>query len=795
MSAKARALLLAVMVLMAGLPVVFAGGPGSKADSLLQAGQSLLKYRPEDGIAPLREARLLFKKNNDPERETDCLLALSEIHIRLSDYDVAASLLTDALSTAREAGLPDARIMALISLGRLNTYIGELEQARTFFQDAGLHARNQNKGNLALLSRAYVAYNNFFYLRILADSNLTIIENLYNQVSRPPADTLILMSASNLLGGAYARIRQDPVKAAYYLRQSIDLAITTGDFYRMALVSNNLAEMWINFGEIEKARSMLDQTLATGRQIQARLIIYNAFRMLSLCAERQGRYREALDYYRSYHEMKEKVISQTQIRKAEANFSLYQSEKKARENERIRNEERVLELAAQARLNKYEIFSGAVAGLTLIMGVFLFFNRRKLSEIRKKNQTIENQNEELQRLNEDLREKKQEAEASNQQAQEAIQSKIDFLSVITHEIRTPINAVMGTVQLLEEENPLPQQTKSLEILRFSAENLLSLVNDILDFNKIEAGKIELDAKPFSLKNLVTNIRNSLQLKAADKGIELRLRIDRYLPEAFIGDPLRIGQIFYNLISNAIKFTPEGYVEIEIRYYPERENHRLLALIRDTGIGIEPENREKIFDFFSQGGPGITRRYGGSGLGLTITSRLLALLHSYIELESRPGEGSTFSFFLDLPETRASFLENETGQTGGEEAALPPGRVLFVEDVDYNRIIAERFFRKWHLQFDTARDSASAIRLAEENPYDLILMDLQLPDGNGFDTVREIRRHPRNKNTPVLAMTASGYYEIRDRLAEAGLDGYLSKPFVAQDLKRTLHEWLSRSEGT
>lgn len=765
----------------------------SKANRLYQSGLKSLKLKPELGIGQLKEAQIIFRNHKKVQEEVNCILALAEIYVRLSDYDVAYSLLTNASSIALDKNLPDQLSMSLISLGRLSSYLDDYTRAKSFYLDAYKLAEERGLYSHQLLANGYISYNNMYYLTDYSDSNFVRVKELYDQVSKPPIDTLMMTVATNLMAGAYNLVKQNPEKATFYYNQSIRLAEKTGDLYRVSLVSNNLAEMLIQAGKFNEAEKIMVSSLKVARQIDSKLLIYNCFRLLSICFESKRDYSTALRYFKSYGELKEEVLNENLIRKTQQSNSLYQLEKKAREAERITNDKALASIESEKSIRTYQAISAFIFLSLLSLGFFAFINRRQLHKFRKQNLIIEEQNKTLQSLNKDLIEQRVAAEKANKEAEMAIRSKIDFLSIMTHEIRTPINAVIGTVQLLQEDNPPVHQHRSLDILKFSSDNLLSLVNDILDYNKIEAGKIELENKPFSLRTLLQNIKNSLQFKADEKGLELKLRLDKDLPDAFIGDKLRIGQVYYNLISNALKFTEKGSVEIEVLYFPDQTGINLYSNIRDTGIGIDPEKQETIFDFFSQAEPEISRKFGGSGLGLTITKNLLQLMDSRIELSSKPNEGSCFSFGIHMMETNSSFLEEPELQDSGEEIDFSNYSILFVEDVDFNRIVAERFLRKWNIQFDTANNSDQAVSLAAMNDYDLILMDLHLPDRDGFETVEIIRSQSTNKKTPVLAMTASGYYEIRDKLATHHIEGYISKPFVAQDLRNAIAEWITRKK--
>lgn len=758
------------------------------ADALYRIGNELIKSRPDSGIAYLKQALEIYRAKKQVREEVNTLLSLGECHIRLSDYDLASEDLTNASTLTIRENLPDQQAMALISLGRLSGYLDEFARAKAFYLDAEAFGIRQKNPAFTLLARAHRAYVNIYYLNEKSDSNYIMTKELYDFAKKnKQTDTMLRMSAANLFAGAEILVRKNPERAAKLYQEAIQLANGSGEQFRESLMSNNLAELYIRSNRFPEAEVLLNKTLTRLTKIRSRLLLYNCYRMLAICKEANGQYQEALGYFKLFQKIKEEVLNENLIRRTRQNYSLYLLERKAREAERISNEKALAQVELDQKIQRYGYVLWSILLTALGLTAFLIYSRKKLRQSQSQTQVIEEQNRSLQSLNLDLLDQRRKADEARKEAEAAIRSKIDFLSIISHEIRTPINTVLGSVQLLEEENPAPHQKKGLEILRFSAENLLNLVTDILDFNRIEAGKIELETQPFSLRNLLQDIRNSLHFQAQEKGIDLHLRIDKDLPAAFNGDRLRIGQVFYNLVSNAIKFTSKGYVEIEIRYF-SRQKPSILAFVRDTGIGIEASRQEKIFEFFAQAEPGISRKFGGSGLGLTITKNLLQLMGSQIRLESKPGQGSSFSFGLHLPEAdwEATYNPGASVEVSEELSGL---RVLFVEDVEFNRIIAERFFRKWKILFHSAMDARQALQLAEANSYDLILMDLQLPDMDGYEATLKIRAMPRHVQTPVFAMSAYSREEVQSNLSRFQIDGLISKPFVASDLHACLLQWI------
>lgn len=374
----------------------------------------------------------------------------------------------------------------------------------------------------------------------------------------------------------------------------------------------------------------------------------------------------------------------------------------------------------------------------------------------------------------------------------ANKAKDEFLTTMSHEIRTPLNAVIGISHLLLLENPKMEQLENLSTLKHSSEHLLCLVNDILDFNKIASGQLELEERDFSLNQVLNGLRSIFHNTAKEKDIRLLIKKDTSLPKTFIGDSTRLSQILTNLVSNAIKFTEEGKVMVDIEVLKvEADFYVLEFVISDTGIGIPEDKKDKIFLSFAQANSDTTRKYGGTGLGLAICKRLLEIMDSDLELESEVGKGSTFSFKLKLQKSSMTDYQEDNNAFDArsihEQDNLKGARILVAEDNKVNIMVIEKFLSKWQVDFDIAENGLIALNKALENTYDMILMDLQMPVMNGFEASKAIREsnNPLNKVMPIYALSASTGMDIKNQLGEYGIDGLICKPFNPTELFKTL----------
>ncbi|WP_461451808.1 ATP-binding protein [Mucilaginibacter sp.] len=392
----------------------------------------------------------------------------------------------------------------------------------------------------------------------------------------------------------------------------------------------------------------------------------------------------------------------------------------------------------------------------------------------------------LRKTAEDQSDLNEKLESAIQKAEKSSQAKSEFLSVMSHEIRTPLNAVIGMSNLLLMSNPRHDQKENLEILKFSGTNLLAIVNDVLDFNKIESGKVVFENIAFNLPELMQSICGGQKIKSEEKGLQFKLDVDNTLTsKVLFGDPTRITQIIFNLVSNAIKFTKEGSVVVTTRVVEDRHNMITVNFsVKDTGIGIDQSNIDTIFEPFAQESITTTRQYGGTGLGLAIIKRLLELQGLKMHVNSVVGKGSEFTFNMEFPvstEVYVPKIDNKLPFQAND--TLSHLRMLIAEDNVVNVMLMKKLLSKWNITPTIAENGERAVQLVQYGNFDIILMDLQMPIMNGFDAAIEIRKmpDPRKANIPIIALTASALFDIRERVYNSGMNDYVSKPFKPEEL--------------
>ncbi len=640
-----------------------------------------------------------------------------------------------------------------------------------------------------------------------------------------------MADVSNKLGMIHADIRNYS-ESINLLEINLRLVKSIGDKKIIISVLLDQALLYNLIKEHTKAIEVIEEALVLSQEINDDLLITNCYALMYETYEKAGNSLKMLYYFRlylSFHDRtRSNINNSTPItslpeelsqQESPANISIHRKDlldrKKALDSaqkeldaiqmelyslngtlaeadsfkrkmllQAKKKELVILNLEQQKRnvalkLEKGRLITNSLTiGIIILIFIIVFFARnyqiKKVlyNEVNAQREKILIQNGELERALEDAR--------------AATNAKSQFLSTMSHEIRTPMNSVIGFTNLLRMENPLPRQIKYLDTLHFSANHLLYLINDILDFSKIEAGKLELFNNEFDLSDLLKHVVNTFLLQGNDKGIEVILREIDQVDHLVIGDKIRLSQILTNLMGNGIKFTEQGSVTLDTRIVESHDKKLTIKFsIIDTGIGIYEDNLDNVFNSFTQASSETTRKYGGTGLGLAITKRLVELHGGNIGVKSTVGIGSTFWF--TIPFDIGQPLENKEKAPQPVEKdknkPLKGMRILMAEDNQINIVIAKKFLKMWEVELEVAENGLIAVEKAKSRKFDLILMDLHMPEMDGFEATKVLRNIDDTyfKRLPIVALTANTLNDTQSKIIEYGLNDYVPKPYNPKQL--------------
>jgi PAS domain S-box-containing protein len=384
----------------------------------------------------------------------------------------------------------------------------------------------------------------------------------------------------------------------------------------------------------------------------------------------------------------------------------------------------------------------------------------------------------------------QELRDQREKAEQSRKAKEIFLANMSHEIRTPMNAIIGFSRLLKSVSLTDKQISYLDAIISSSENLLVIINDILDFSKIESGKLSIEKVPFQIETIIQKVIKQIELKSLEKNISIKIIYDPKIPKIIIGDPIRLGQILLNLINNSVKFTSEGRIKIICTASKlDSDNVDVSFKIADTGIGMKKEMLEKVFEDFIQGDDSITRKYGGTGLGLTISKQLIELMGGKISVESELGIGTIFTFTLSFKIGAEKKIKKKQASII-EEKNLSGVKILLAEDNEFNQMLALSILQSWGADVSVAKNGKEALVKVKKIKFDIILMDIQMPEMDGIQATENIRQKFK-LNLPIIALTANALKEDKDKYIQYGINDYISKPFNTNELYQKIRDLIPK----
>lgn len=690
----------------------------------------------QQALLTLNQAFQGAAQAQDDVARASILLSLARLHYKIYNFDHAALQVHNAIELLRNESAPDLVAQAQTLLGFIYTENGKWEEAEIF-----LHLADQYYSNNGISdARALV---------LLGYGALSIKQKVFGE-------------AINYLEAAKISLnKQQKIK----------------DLARCALL---LAEAYIKIdpdqlpNALNKARLALTQAKSIGQETELESIEIEALRLESYIALRENKFNDAEEFLMRFEQKNDSLHQyylNTILKTSSDNGDL------ASLNEIIDQQKSDLD-RQQRSISFSKITTGLSIALIVILSL-LTLSLYKNNNLRAKANIL-------------LQDKNNELQVAKERAEKASMVKAEFLSTITHELRTPMYAVTGLTHLLLEENPKPEQKEHLRSLQFSGEYLLNLINNILDLNKLEANKVEIEKTTFNLKRRLNDVLIALNKSAVDRKNNLRLEYDDEIPDKLEGDSVKLSQILINLIGNSLKFTQNGDVIVRVKKLGDKNNKITLHFeIEDNGVGISKKKQKSIFESFSQASLQINRKFGGTGLGLSIVKSLLELMGSRIQLESQLGKGSKFWFdlVLDISAQGATEEDNAKQLNESEYSSLENRHILVVEDNKINQMITRKILEKRNIICQVADNGMDAIKMVETNDFDVVLMDIHMPGISGIEATQEIRKF--KPDLPIIALTAVTIEENIDEFFRAGFSEIIPKPFKTEEFFEKIHRTLTQ----
>ncbi len=656
------------------------------------------------------------------------------------EYDDGVDILQEALKISRDINNKPLGARVLNNLGYIYRDRGDLADALNHFE-AALRINEKLGDEVAqsvnLSSIAYLLYDLNDYENALefALRCLPIFEKAHDQHR--------LNALYHILGNIYFKQEQLQEALRYFEE---NLRLSEPDTVLYALAISGLGKVYYKMHDFENARKQLIDALKQSEELSNVEVQIICHFYIGRMMMDEGNYRQSLQHMNAAFELADEYSRKHDVMSVHEALSLLYDNMGD-----IPKAFHHLKAYEQA---KEEIFKQTT------------FNKIRNLQTR---QQVE------------LAQKEKEV------AERTAHLKQQFMANMSHEIRTPMNAIVGMTSLLLSKRPMPEQMKYLKAIQQSADNLLVIINDILDLSKIEAGKIVIEQTDFSIREVANSVRDMLMLKAEEKGIEFRVNVEDGIPSRVMGDPTRINQILINLAGNALKFTEKGFVEVRVTIKKKLDKKYWLQFdVIDTGIGISPDYVGKIFDSFTQAGTDVARKFGGTGLGLTISKQLAELMGGEIGVTSELGTGTTFTVVIPITESDVQVVEEQSSVLDIQSMQrLNKVKLLLVEDNEFNRMVAEDTLKELlpGITIDIAVNGQEAVNRVQQEQYDMLLMDIQMPVMDGVTATRTIRTtlSAPAKDVKIIAMTANVLQEDVDQYFKTGMNAYVSKPFQADEL--------------
>ena len=736
------------------------------------------------GLEAHMQALELAQKIGDDTMGAYTMNDMGNIYFDMKDYAKALQLYRRADRVCQATNYLKGMAVSQNNIGLVYNKLGFYDSALVYHQNAlELHIVVKDPFLIAH-SHIYLSEDHYMLGEYGKSMNsLLEAEKLLHKT--PHRDRLSIIARRK--GDVYLAMGRSDSAIAFY-NQALDIARSLENYPLLVNNAVHLGGVYTEMGSYYPADTLLHMALKISADNGLLTKEISTYEALVDLYQKQRKFENAFHVLKNLNNLREEFNRNELTQKV----SIIESDNNMRKKEKeLLVSQRENELKAQAlqAIKSKNIYLFGIMAILMIVAVMVllaFYQKAKTNrELLAKNKIIQKQKSEIEAQNELLRSGKQSAEAFSE-------AKSAFVSSLSHEIRTPMSSILGLAELvLQKGNLDPESEKNMQSILTSADYLLHILNDVLDFSRIEAGKITFEEKDFNLQNLAKQLHEANKGKLTSQ-VLLSLNIDPEVPVNLKGDPIRLMQVLNNLIDNSVKFTETGFIRLDISA-GKRINGGMEIIFRveDTGMGMTKVQLKKAFEPFEQAGTDIFRQFGGSGLGLSIVKRFIELQGGSLKVDSTPGTGSTFTVLLPFKEGQEQGRKEPTPE-GGEQNKLKGLNMLYVEDNEINRFVVEQILQQWGTNLDMAVDGSDAVTKAGEKQYDLVLMDIQMPVMDGIEATRQLRAMDNGKiytKTPIIGFTADVMDGTRKNALEAGMNEVLLKPLNKDELYKVLSQYV------
>ena len=732
-------------------------------------------------LKSMLEAYKIFTNIDDKEGIAKSANSLGRLNRFFGDYTTALQYNTSALNIFTEIGNQEGIASSLINIGVVYRNLGDEEQALENYNKA-LQICQENKFSNEMIN-ALVSIGNIYWYN---NENKEAL-SYYNEAKKTAEDAGIMADAAsgiiNNIGNVYRSMGKYD-KALKYYEQSLTNNRKTGDQNMIAIILKNRGITYKEKGNYSKAIKDFNDSKQLAEKIQLLRVVKEDLQNLAETYSLLGNFKKAFEVHQEYTRLKDSLDNQEAINKL-LMLRLQHTEKEKEQLATIEQTENALVSTKKSNLRNYIILISLLISISVLVILNRFKTKLKAhKELVEMNTNLERRVEERTKR---LREENERRKIAQEQAELANEAKNSFLATISHEVRTPINAIIGFCDLTINSNIDKIHQTNLSRVKDSSTHLLALIKDILDYSQIESGNYELKKETFDLFELINSVVNAFYLDAESKKVKLSFNKTGTIPRYYTGDSDAVRQILYNLIGNAIKFTEKGEVSVSLKIdeiISKEEKIKLCFEVKDTGIGISQLKQKLIFKGFTQVDGSSSRRYGGAGLGLTISKHFVEMMNGDIWVNSKKNEGSTFSFNIILKENKKKVSSDIKAITKEKK----PMHILVAEDNFLNAQVVAAFLKRLGHTSKVVNNGLEALQILTIEEFDAILMDIEMPKMDGIEATIAIRLGKENiinPDIPIIALTAHALKDYEEKSFKAGMNSYLTKPVDIDKLSEIL----------